>query len=258
MTEPQTVLTDDVDAVETTCSVGDVLGFPASGTFTVRIGSERILVGAGAGTTSWSSLTRGYQQTTAAAHAQGAAVVLIADLVVTPGDEDANSYLSVAAADVLASDDLGPEAAAWIAATTASKVSALKRATREVNSHLTTLWSPFDLAGQRISGLRFPREIDTDADGEAIIPREVVLATYQQAIFVLKNAAVIAAAASRRAQGVESASEPNLSWSQGGDDSALCAQARHYLSGFAVASAARGSSGGLRTVRVTSGFYGGQ
>lgn len=258
MTEPQTVLAANIATVgATTCTVGDVLGFPSSGTFTVLIGSERILVGAGAGTTSWSSLTRGHQQTTAATHLAGAAVTLVPDLITTAADADANSYLSVGEADALAGDDLGPEAAAWLAATTANKEAALKRATREVNGHLTSAWDPFDRAAQRISNLRFPRSIDTDADGEPIIPREIELATYQQAIFVLKNAAVIANAAARRAQGVDTASEPNLSWSQGEDDSTLCGMARHYLSGFAVASAARGSPGGLRSVRVASGFLGG-
>lgn len=213
MTEPQTVLAADIEtAIATTATVGDVLGFPSSGTFTVRIGSERILVGAGAGTTSWSSLTRGYQQTTAATHSAGDAVVLIPDLVTTPGAEDANSYLSVAEADQLASDDLGPEAAAWIAATRATKESVLKRATRDIDQACRKRLMP---AVDR--PLIFPRTGDVDADDEPIIPRAIVLDTYQQAIFLIKNAATIAAANARRAQGVQSASEPQMSWSAGED-----------------------------------------
>jgi hypothetical protein len=254
MTEPQTVLAASIATVgATTCTVGDVLGFPASGTFTVRIGSERILVGAGAGTTSWSSLTRGYQQTTAATHAQGDAVVLIPDLVTTAGDEAANSYLSVADADALATDDLGPEAAAWIAATTASKQSALKRATREIDEYLRTGWAPYSTT-QR---LRFPRSIDLDADDAPIIPRGIELATYQQAIYVLKNATVLAAANTRRARNMESASEPNVSYSEGADDgmTILSSQALHYLSGFRVAPTST-RAGSVRSVRVASGFVG--
>lgn len=242
MTEPQTVLAAAIETVgATTCSVGDVLGFPASGAFTVRIGSERIRVGAGAGTTSWSSLTRGYQQTTAAAHAQGAAVILVPELITTPGDEDANSYLSVADADVLATDDLGPEAVAWQAATAATKEAALKRATREVDSVMREVYP------ETTAPLLFPRGIDVDDAGDVFVPRAVVLATYQQAIFLVKNASVIAAANTRRARNVRSASEPNISYTQGEDDvPTMSPQASGYLARM------RATVRGIASVRLVA------
>jgi hypothetical protein len=224
MTEPQTVLAAEIaTAIATTCTVGDVLGFPASGAFTVRIGSERIRVGAGAATTSWSSLTRGYQQTTAAAHAAGAAVTLVPDLITTAGDADANSYLSVADADALAADDLGPEAEAWLAATAAVKEAALKRATREVDAYLREGYP------ETTAPLLFPRGVDVDDDDEPFIPRSVVLATYQQAIYLVKNAKALAAANTRRAHGNQSASEPNLSYTLDDGMPTLSAHAALYI-----------------------------
>ena len=167
-------------------------------------------------------------------------------LVATPADAEANSYLTVEDADALAGDDLGPEAQAWLDALADVKERALKRAT----------WAPFDRTAQRLSHLRFPREVDTDAAGDPIIPREVELATYQQAIYLVRNARAIAAAATRAAQGADSMSEENHSWSQRSGGSVLCDRAQHYLTGFAVAPASRGGAGSLRSVRVGSGFIG--
>lgn len=173
-------------------------------------------------------------------------------LVATPADADANSYLTVADADALAGDDLGPEADAWLATTVLpSKEKALKRATREIDAHLSTTWQRYS-STQR---LLFPRSIDT-LDGDPVIPVGIQRATYQQAIFVLRNAAVIAAANSRRAQNLASASEPQMGYSQGAEDgmNVLSPQALHYLSGFSVAP--RSGSDGLRSVRVGTGFIG--
>lgn len=63
----------------TTCTVRDVGGFASASDASdlVLIDSEFILVGAGMGTTSWSSLTRAYAGSTAAAHADGATVTRI-------------------------------------------------------------------------------------------------------------------------------------------------------------------------------------
>lgn len=253
MTEPQTVLAASIATVgATTCTVGDVLGFPASGTFTVRIGSERILVGAGAGTTSWSSLTRGYQQTTATTHAQGDAVVLVPDLVATAGDEAANSYLSVADADVLATDDLGPESSAWIAATTATKEAALKRATREIDAYVASGWPPFD-ADQ---ALVFPRsDVDVDAAGDPYIPRKVKLATYQQAIYLLENLDALAAMNAHRSNGGDTDPAESYGVDPQAGPSIISPMAQHYLAGFRVAPRS-GKGGGIGAVRVASGFSG--
>ena len=63
----------------TTCTVRDVLGFASASDAddVVLIDEEFILVGGGLGTTAWSSLTRGYGGSTAAAHADGATVTRI-------------------------------------------------------------------------------------------------------------------------------------------------------------------------------------
>ena len=175
---------------------------------------------------------------------------------VTPGGASANSYLTIAAAEVLATDDLGPEAAKWLSAGTDEKEAALKRATREIDEYLRTGWARYSTT-QR---LRFPRSVDLDADSEPIIPRGIELATYQQAIYVLKNATVLAAANTRRARNMQSASEPEISYSQAEPDdgtSIMSGQALHYLSGFRVAPRSN-RTGGVRSLRATSGFVGGQ
>lgn len=67
-----------IDADDLTITVLDVLGFPATGAFTVIIDSEWLRVTAGAGTTTW-TVTRGYNSTTAASHLISAAVTLVPD-----------------------------------------------------------------------------------------------------------------------------------------------------------------------------------
>ena len=77
MTVAQTTLNGAIaSAGATTCTVRDVLGFASSAETSdlVQIDSEFILVGGGLGTTSWSSLTRGYAGSTATTHSDGATV----------------------------------------------------------------------------------------------------------------------------------------------------------------------------------------
>jgi hypothetical protein len=64
------------DAVVTTASVRDVVGFATSAETSdlVLCGTEYMLVSGGLGTTSWSSITRGYAGSTAAAHIDGSTV----------------------------------------------------------------------------------------------------------------------------------------------------------------------------------------
>lgn len=80
MAQAQTTLNGAIaTTIATTCTVRDVLGFAAS-TDTddlVYIDSEFLLVAGGLGTTSWSSITRGYAGSTAATHADGATVTRI-------------------------------------------------------------------------------------------------------------------------------------------------------------------------------------
>lgn len=84
MASPQTTLSGAINGAVTALTVADVLGFPAAYAFTVEIGTERLRVTAGYGTTSW-TVTRGYDGTTAAAHAGGAAVTLLQRAYTSPG-----------------------------------------------------------------------------------------------------------------------------------------------------------------------------
>src|SRR3990167_8588289 len=94
MSSPQTTLSAAITTTNgTTCTVRDVLGFPATGTYTVLIDSEQILVGAGGSTTSWSSLTRGYNSTTAATHLDAATVSLVPEAYATLADVKASMQL---------------------------------------------------------------------------------------------------------------------------------------------------------------------
>lgn len=114
-----TTLAGDVLAGDVSLTVTDALGFPsssASGPFKVLIDTEEISVSAGYGTTTWSSLTRGEDGTTAADHAAGTAVYLVpeayaslADILATfdtpPGDSAAklgalSDYLGVASNEI--------------------------------------------------------------------------------------------------------------------------------------------------------------
>lgn len=163
----------------------------------------------------------------------------------------ADSYLSVADADAMAADDLAgdPEVSKWIdgSTTTAQKEQALRRATSQVNASIGSGWLPYAAAAQTSSGLVFPRTIDV-VDGLAFIPRNVRLAVYEQAKFLLRNARSLAAARVRQAQDLQSASEPNLSWS-GSDASGateLSSAAQLYLASFVQSSGGRG----LRSVRL--------
>src|SRR5947209_1743930 len=73
--DPRTTLSAGINAVVTSLAVSSATGFPSSPDFVVKVGSELILVGAVAGTT-YSSLTRGYDGTTAASHSSGDSVTM--------------------------------------------------------------------------------------------------------------------------------------------------------------------------------------
>jgi len=180
-------------------------------------------------------------------------------LTATPGAAGADSYLEVVAADALAAANLGPASDGWGAAATADKEKALKRATREINAAVDSAWPRFDPTAQRLSHLIFPRSIDVDAAGAPIIPYEVELATYEQATYILANAATLDAADTRRARNMQASSEPNVSYSQPDPDelwNRLAPGARHYLAGFRLTTPPTASSG-MSSLRMSSGFVGG-
>lgn len=175
----------------------------------------------------------------------------------TPAGTAADSYLTVADADALAGEDIGPEVDAWVSAATTvdRKERCLKRATREIDTYLRSGWPRYAAA----QALRFPRSSDV-AGGEPFIPVDLQRATYQQAIYINKNATILAAANRRRARNVTTASEPDVSYTQGDAEeplSSMSALALHYLTGYATAPRAQRASK-VGSVRVGSGFMGGR
>lgn len=120
----------------------------------------------------------------------------------------ADSYVTVEAADLLAGDDLGPQAELWLNASTtaATREKALKRATREIDAFL-------DLSTARYStsqALLFPRGSDVSGTPSVpYLPSVVKHATYEQASYLVANVKYLDEAASRRAHGLFSYQNPD-------------------------------------------------
>lgn len=138
-------------------------------------------------------------------------------LDVTPGGAAANSYLALTDAAAFAAGDYGTDRDLWVAATTSDdqRERSLRRATSDVDEYVRDLGAiaPYVLT----QALYFPRWIDVDSVGAALIPRRVKRATYEQAKYVLQNADAIDRAAARRARGLDNFSEPNVSGSLASD-----------------------------------------
>ncbi|MGZ6267752.1 MAG: TadE/TadG family type IV pilus assembly protein, partial [Candidatus Limnocylindrales bacterium] len=68
-----------VSKTDTTIKVNSAAGFPTTGSFTIKVDNEQMLVTSGAGTTTWTvtSANRGYNSTTAAVHGGNETVSLI-------------------------------------------------------------------------------------------------------------------------------------------------------------------------------------
>lgn len=174
----------------------------------------------------------------------------------TVAGTNADSYLSVADADALAAADLGPEADAWRALSNAmpadveQKERALKRATREIDAYLRSGWARY-VSGQ---ALLFPRLIDyRGTPAVPFVPTDIQRATYEQATFVLKNKDVLDYARTRRARDVQSASEPNLAFterSDGGTTPVVSDAALLYLERYRRA----GGSRRIRSARLARGW----
>src|SRR5207237_660373 len=73
-----TTLSSGITAAATTMSVPSAAGFPAGGSYRVRVDDEDMTVTAGAGGTTW-TITRASNGTTAAAHSAGAGASLDLD-----------------------------------------------------------------------------------------------------------------------------------------------------------------------------------
>lgn len=169
----------------------------------------------------------------------------------TPAGATANSYLTVADADALAGEDLGPERDAWLKEDLEAKERALLRATREVDAYVATGWAAYSTDQL----LLFPRETDIDAAALPIIPRRVELATYQQAVYLLKNRDALSAMNAHRARGGDTDPDASYGVDPQNGPSIISPMAMHYLAGYRTAPRAN-KGGGVRSVRVASGFVG--
>lgn len=82
----QTTLAAAITTVgQSSITITEYTGFPASGAFTILIDTEWLRVTAGNGTTTW-TVTRGYGSTTAATHLISSTVTLIPDTLAQLGD----------------------------------------------------------------------------------------------------------------------------------------------------------------------------
>lgn len=131
-------------------------------------------------------------------------------LVTTPAGASANAYIDVATADAFALADIGRYAAKWndAATTVERKEAAIQRATRDIDRYVGEQPYPY-AAG--VQALRFPRLQDVDLLGAPALPDAVIMACYEQAIYLLYAAELVDDAATRRARGLANFTEPNVS-----------------------------------------------
>ena len=152
----------------------------------------------------------------------------------TVAGASANSYLTVAAADLLAASELGRDMKAWSAATVEEKEAALVRATEEVDAEVGRVVYP----ATATQSLLFPRR--TDYVGSIyFIPARLARATILQAAFLLRNADLLDDAVSFRARGLSNFSNPDGTSGQLADDPSfgrLHPRARSLLVEFAEGS----------------------
>lgn len=135
-------------------------------------------------------------------------------VIATVAGADANSYLEVADADAFAETELGKLANAWRQATSEDKEAALLRATAEIDEHVGSGTTPYDV----LQGLTFPRYTDFDTDGAPIIISRVRRATFLQAAYLLANIDELDAADTRRARGLVNFANPDGTGGQVADD----------------------------------------
>ena len=162
----------------------------------------------------------------------------------------ANSYLTVAAADALAADDLGRFAEAWKLAPLDKKERALIRASREISAR----YGP-TVRFSAAQALAFPRSIDaTGAVPVAFLQGDLVRAAYEQAIYLITVADTLDGAAMRRAQGTFTASDDNGSYSLASDPQ-LGRIAPEALVALAALRGSARSSRTIKSVQLTSSTW---
>lgn len=128
-------------------------------------------------------------------------------LDVTVGGSAANSYLSVAEGDEFAASDLGRFAKAWTDATIEQKEAALRRAAQEIDTYVGV--RPDEAFYVGVQALVFPRYVDRDTLGLAVLPARVKRAAYLQAAYLILAADQIDDAALRRSKGFTSYANPD-------------------------------------------------
>lgn len=127
----------------------------------------------------------------------------------TIGGAASDSYLSLADAAAFAAADLGTYADEWAAADDPTREKALRRATRDIDTFVGSTVEAWDAVTPQ--KLAFPRWEDVDTNGNPFLPPRLLQATYHQAAYVLANAEVLDAAATRRARALTNFTEPNVS-----------------------------------------------
>lgn len=173
----------------------------------------------------------------------------------TVAGESANSYLTVADADSLNAERLGPQASTWAAAVNADKEKALIQATVDIDARVNV-----GVAYDDDQALRFPRAVDVDEANVAFIPTRIARATYEQAAYLLANSRLLDEAAARRARGMFSFSEeegPSGSITLDGTIGLLAPRAEALLRAFGLAGTPGVAGGGrIGSVRVRSRYAG--
>lgn len=139
----------------------------------------------------------------------------------------ANSYLTVAAADALAAERIGPDYEKWIAADVEEQEKALISATESIDAWRD--WHAVPYAA--LQALVFPRVTDLVADAPTL-PARIKLATFEQAVYLMANAKMIADSGARRARGLISFSEGDGSGTQAVDPTwgLMAPKAVHHIS----------------------------
>ena len=168
----------------------------------------------------------------------------------TIGGASANSYLTAAAADAFAADDLGRFAEAWKVAPLDVKERALVRASREISVR----YGP-TIRFAATQALSFPRSIDfTGTVPVAFLHGDLVRAAYEQAIYLVTVADTLDNAAARRAQGTFTASDDNGSYSLASDPQ-LGRIAPEALVALAALRGSARSSRTIKSVQLTSATW---
>lgn len=119
----------------------------------------------------------------------------------------ANSYLTLVEAAAFAAVDpiLGEK---WLADDDAKREQLLQAATSDVDTYKRST-VPYSST----QALLFPRDVDVEGDPALpVLLAAVKRATYEQAVYLLDNAHLIAQAASHRAHGLLSSSDDDGSW----------------------------------------------